>query len=80
MLVIAGQTAGPNWLNFFDETHDETSACNIYTVCLKYGGKGCTDSVVLGFSRLRPFLKSWYNFRFNEPNPWLVDLKITIVL
>ena len=47
MLVIAGQTAGPNWLNFFDETHDETSACNIYTVCLKKHGKrvyrlGCT--------------------------------------
>jgi len=21
MLAIAGQTAGPNWLNFFEETH-----------------------------------------------------------
>ena len=45
----------------------------------KTGNKGLqsTDSVVTEFSRLRPILKSSYNFRFNEPNFRLVDLKMT---
>jgi len=34
---------------------------------------------VIGFSRLRPYLISTYNFRFNEHNFRLVDLKITIL-
>ena len=35
--------------------------------------------LVIGFSRLRPFLISTYNFRFIESNFGLVDLKITIL-
>ena len=30
--------------------------------------KGYTDSFVIKFSRLRPFLKSIYNSGFNKPN------------
>ena len=45
----------------------------------KTGNKGLqsTDSVVTEFSRLRPIVKYSYNFRFNEPNFRLVDLKMT---
>ena len=46
---------------------------------LKNGNKGHTDLVVIGFSKTRPLLKSTYNFRFNESNFRLVDLKITIL-
>ena len=38
------------------------------------------DSLVIGFSKLRPFLISAYKFRFKEPSLRLVDLRITIVL
>ena len=34
---------------------------------------------VIGFSRLRPFLKTMYKFQFIEPNLWLVDLQYTIL-
>ena len=51
---------------------------NVYIqgVLTKNGEEGSTDR---SRSRLRPFLNSMYNFRFNEPNRRLVDLKITIL-
>ena len=36
--------------------------------------KGSTDLLIIGFSRLRLFLISTYNIRFNESNVRLVDL------
>ena len=48
-------------------------------VSKKPGESGSTDSFVIGFSRLRPFFKSTYNFPFKEPNFRLVDLKMVSI-
>ena len=45
----------------------------------KRGIIGSKDSFVTQFSRLRPFLKSIYNFWFNETNFGLTDAKMAIL-
>jgi len=40
----------------------------ICDIVSKKGSKGLQTRYVIGFTRLRPFLKSTYNVRFNELN------------
>jgi len=50
----------------------------IYIQCVKKnGGKGYTDSVVLGFSRLRPFSKSRNN-RSKNNNCTVINCNLTV--
>ena len=48
--------------------HRDLLKARICDIVSKKGEEGLTDSFVIGFTRLRPFLKSTYNVRFNELN------------